>query len=172
MHSLLAPFLALIPCNGERRTQWPKFLLESAGGLCWAAWLETMAVYREVALLVPLTFVAILWIVNMLSGTLAATLRGADGGGVTGIRAFKWSRSREGMTNLVVYACVLGVSYILRRWAPYGSIPAGVIEAYVIFHLCGSCLSNLGRIFGNRAMQNLGGMLENRGDQLLEKRKS
>lgn len=157
--------LAIMPLDADGSIDAYRLRFMAVVGATWS-WLLAHVVdgYVQAALLVPVSAVLILWCCDMITGTIAAVVRG-------GWRAWSPTKAKAGIAKLVLlWLPAVGICYLLRDSHVFGAgLFAGVLEAYVIFAEVGSVLKNLGRLNNHAGMTRAGEIAEGRADSLLER---
>lgn len=130
----------------------------SLTGILGALWGYLVPLYVHIAAVVPLYWLALLWVLDMICGIWQA-LR------VGGWRSLSLRQAEHGTTKLVKYSCVLGVTCVLRDSHMLGvGIVCGIIEAHILLKVFGSILRNIGKIFADPGIERAGEFAEGRAD--------
>lgn len=155
--------LAILPLDADGRLDLGKLSWMSALGWLWSAFLlHVVPAYQHLAAIIPLHAVVLFWLLDMITGSAKVVRLG-------GWRKWSPERARLGLAKLVLWGCVLAVTYILRESHTLGAAWfAGIVESYIIFTEAGSVLRNLGSIWGHRGIETAGEFAEDRAETLLE----
>jgi phage-related holin len=157
--------LAIMPIDEDGSLDAYRLRFMAVIGGTWSWCLDhVVSGYVHAALLVPVSAVLLLWCCDMITGTLAAIVRG-------GWRSWSPTRAKGGVAKLVLlWLPAVGICYLLRDSHVFGAgLFAGILEAYVIFAEAGSVLKNLGRLNNHAGMTRAGEIAEGRADSLLER---